>query len=246
MTYEIYPLDLGELQLDASFVTWQTNCGKTIWIPAYAYLVLGGENPILVDTGFRSVEDALANQGLTCRRSDAQTLEAQLARHSLTCEDVAFIVHTHLHMDHAGQDFRFSKATILLPRAELQNAAAPNMYPAPFYDRLNIARLVHDLWPQVRFTGRNEEIFPGIRLFPTPGHTPAHQSIEVAISSGKAVIAGDAVMNLKSNLEGGVPPGIMDDMTDVMDSMRTLKTMRGPVLPTHDYACVEQFPMGIR
>ncbi len=45
-------------------------------------------------------------------------------------------------MDHAGQDLLLPNAKILLQRKELQNAAAPNIYPVPFYDRLNVARLI--------------------------------------------------------------------------------------------------------
>jgi hypothetical protein len=43
---------------------------------------------ILVDTGFWSVEDAKAMQGLTCRRSSDQELSAQLARYGIGPSDV--------------------------------------------------------------------------------------------------------------------------------------------------------------
>src|SRR5271170_568482 len=104
MSLSIHPLDLGVLELDVSFVNWQTGCGTKAWFPTTAWLVLGSERPILVDSSFRSVEDALSNQGLTARRSPQQTLEYQLGKHGLKPADIGYLLHTHVHMDHAGQD----------------------------------------------------------------------------------------------------------------------------------------------
>jgi N-acyl homoserine lactone hydrolase len=132
MYLSIHPLDLGDLELDVSFANWQTGCGTKSWFPTTAWLVLGAQKPILVDSSFRSVEDALSNQGLTARRSQQQTLAYQLAKHGLNPADVGCVLHTHVHMDHSGQDILLPNAKILLQRKELQNAAAPNIYPVPF------------------------------------------------------------------------------------------------------------------
>ena len=83
MYLSIHPLNLGGLELDVSFVNWQTGCGTKSWFPTTAWLVLGAQKPIVVDSSFRSVEDALSNQGLTARRSQEQTLANQLAKHGL-------------------------------------------------------------------------------------------------------------------------------------------------------------------
>ena len=146
-----------------------------VWAPTTAWLILGADKPILVDSSFRSVEDAKAQQYLTCRRSPEQELPPQLAKHDVTPEQVGLLVHTHAHMDHAGQDHLIPAVRILVQRRELQNAAAPDMYPVPFYDRLNVARLVHDHWPRVDVLDGEAEIVPGVRCVPMPGHTPGHQ-----------------------------------------------------------------------
>ncbi len=101
MYLSIHPLDLGDLEMDVSFVNWQTSCGTKSWFPTTAWLILGAERPILVDSSFRSVEDALSNQGLTARRSQQQTLAYQLAKHGLKSADVGYVLHTHVHMDHS-------------------------------------------------------------------------------------------------------------------------------------------------
>jgi len=231
MALSVHPLDVGDLELDASFLTWQTDCGTKVWAPTTAWLVLGAGKPILVDSSFRSVEDAKVQQGLVCRRSPEQELPAQLARHGLTPEDIGLLVHTHVHMDHAGQDHLVPNARILVQRRELQNAAAPDMYPAPFYDRLNVARLVHEHWPRVDLLDGEAEVAPGVRCVPMPGHTPAHQAVYVATASGTAIIAGDAAMTVRFNINKGIAPGFFDDMVLAAARIRANTATSSLLLP---------------
>jgi N-acyl homoserine lactone hydrolase len=47
-------------------------------------------------------------------------------------------------------------------------------------------------------------IVPGVRVFPTPGHTPGHISVEVETKVGNFVITGDALLraaNIEPNLK---------------------------------------------
>ena len=41
MYLSIHPLDLGDLEVDASFVNWQTGCGTNSWFPTTAWLIQG-------------------------------------------------------------------------------------------------------------------------------------------------------------------------------------------------------------
>lgn len=245
MALTIHPLDVGDLELDASFLTWQTDCGLKIWAPTTAWLILGAEKPILVDTSFRSVEDAKSQQYLTCRRSPEQELSAQLAKHGVTPTQIGFLLHTHVHMDHAGQDHLIPNARILVQHRELQNAAAPNIYPVPFYDRLNVARLVHDHWSRVDVLDGETEVVPGVSCVPMSGHTPGHQAIYVAVSSGTAIIAGDAAMTVRRNVREGIAPGFLDNMADTMDGLRRLARDGRHILPTHDDEVFSLYPNGV-
>jgi glyoxylase-like metal-dependent hydrolase (beta-lactamase superfamily II) len=245
MTLTIHPLDLGDLELDTSFVNWQTNCGVKHWYPTTAWLITGGERPVLVDSSFRSAEDAHSMQGLTARRADHQTLGHQLGRHGVRTEDIGYLIHTHVHMDHAGQDHLIPNARILVQRAELQNAAAPNIYPIPFYDRLNVARLVDQLWNRVDILDGEAEPLPGLRCVPMPGHTPGHQAVYVATHSGMSIICGDAAMNVATNVELMVAPGFLDSMSDTMSGLRKLKREGTHILPTHDPEVFLKYPQGV-
>ncbi len=245
MSLSVYPLDMGDLQLDNSFVVWQTNCGTPIWAPTTAWLILGAEKPILVDSSFRDVEEAKDLQGLVCRRSPDQTLEAQLEKHGLTPADIGILVHTHLHMDHAGQDYKAPNARILIQRKELQNAAAPDLYPRPFYDRVNVARLIDPLGAQVDVLDGDADIAPGIRAVVQPGHTPAHQMIYVDTPSGTTIVTGDAAMNVAHNVDQLIPPGFLDNMADVMAGLRRIKRDGTHILPTHDPDVFARYPEGV-
>lgn len=248
MPLTVHPLDVGDLQLDMTFWAWQTSPGTAEWRPTTAWLVLGGHEPLLIDSSFRSVADAAAEQGLAARRSSDQELAAQLAHHGLELGDIKAIVHTHLHMDHAGQDVQMPEARIFVRRAELQNAAAPNIYPVPFYDRLNVARLVHELSDRVEVLDDDAEIAPGVRTRSTPGHTPGHQVVIVDTSAGQAIVAGDAAMDLELNVRLGIAPGFLDSMGDTMTGLRTLAAADAAgahVLCTHDAKVFERYPDGI-
>jgi N-acyl homoserine lactone hydrolase len=245
MPYRIYPLDVGDMELDCSFVSWQTDCGKKQSFTTTAWLVTGADKPILIDSSYRSVEDAAKIQGLKCQRSEQQTLKAQLARFEIGLEDVGYLLHTHLHMDHAGQDYLFPKAKIIVRRGELQHAAAPNVCPILFYDRLDVARLACDLWSQLEFIEEGDsEPFPGIRCEFMPGHTPFHQIVRIDTAAGEYIVAGDAAMQL-SNVTNQWMPGIIDSMADVMTGLKKLQPMVDRVLPTHDRSVMEKFYNGI-
>lgn len=46
---------------------------------------------------------------------------------------------------------------------------------------------------QYRLLDGETKILPGVRLLPTPGHTPGHQSLLVETAMGLAILAGQAV-----------------------------------------------------
>ena len=77
----------------------------------WSYLILGGSDPIVVDTGASSPE-IMSTLGMTGIQTEEMMLEVQLGKHGVEMDDVRWILHTHHHIDHAGQDDRFPKATV--------------------------------------------------------------------------------------------------------------------------------------
>lgn len=63
MTLALHALNLGEMEVDYSFLVWGTNQGTLTRIPTTCWLITGADKPILVDASFRSPEAVTAAVG---------------------------------------------------------------------------------------------------------------------------------------------------------------------------------------
>jgi len=52
MGLEVHVLDLGDIELDTSFLVLAHDPGRAQQVPTFGFLITGGETPIVVDTGF--------------------------------------------------------------------------------------------------------------------------------------------------------------------------------------------------
>lgn len=51
MALRIHPINFGNMQMDSSGLVMFRNRGEQVTIPVLGFLITGGEEPILVDTG---------------------------------------------------------------------------------------------------------------------------------------------------------------------------------------------------
>jgi N-acyl homoserine lactone hydrolase len=84
------------------------------------------------------------------------------------------------------------------------------------------------------------ELFPGIDLLFTPGHSPGHQSILITLEDGrKLIISGDAI-NTRENLKRQLPSGRCWDEQKAIFSLQKLETIsrltNAVIIPSHDPA----------
>jgi glyoxylase-like metal-dependent hydrolase (beta-lactamase superfamily II) len=155
---------------------------------------------VLVDTGIGNKEDAKFRDifGVDNAGADGRTmLEDELDRLGYKPDDVAYVVNTHMHFDHAGgntyRDERgrigpsFPRARYVVQSAELDFAIHTNERTAASY--LPSTREGVDF---VTIDGERE-LLPGIRCLPTLGHTAGHQSILVASGGETLCFLGDLV-----------------------------------------------------
>ena len=57
-------------------------------------------------------------------------IENQLSKHGVRMGDVRFVLHTHLHIDHAGKDDLFPmNTTVVVDRRELEYPVSGLMHP---------------------------------------------------------------------------------------------------------------------
>jgi N-acyl homoserine lactone hydrolase len=96
--------------------------------------------------------------------------------------DVAFVINTHLHFDHCGGNRLFPDTPIYVQRREREAARAPD-FTIPEWVDFQGAQYVE--------IDGEEELLPGLRVVPTPGHTVGHQSVLVDTDDGLVIVGGD-------------------------------------------------------
>ena len=203
MTYEIKALDLMDCSVESSFLVLARGMGTQVRAKIYAYLLLGGDDPILVDTGAASTE-IMQRLGMTGTTSEEQRLASQLALHGVQMSDIRWIVHTHHHIDHAGQDHLFPDATVIANRRELEYSASGLMgaqYPPEYVkhhiDRLHTPGALRLL--DLELSGP-DEVLPGIVCEAAGGHTEGSMNVLVETEAGVACICGDIVYHVHDSL----------------------------------------------
>jgi glyoxylase-like metal-dependent hydrolase (beta-lactamase superfamily II) len=158
--------------------------------------------PVLIDTGAGNKEDpkfkdiyGIENEGENGRTS----LEDGLKQLGLDPSDIRIVINTHLHFDHAGGNtymdpegnvqVTFPKARYVVKKGEYDYAMHPNERTAASYFERNYMPIVRN--HQFEFVVREKEIVKGIRVVPTPGHTPFHQSVLIDSGGERAFFLAD-------------------------------------------------------
>lgn len=130
---------------------------------------------------------------------EGESVQDQLAKVGLTCDDIDTIVVSHLHSDHFGLITEFHNADVYVPEEEWIKAAKLAFGSAnvretptgPYYYRCMSSPV-----KQYHYVKRDEdfELFEGLRVVTLPGHTPNLLGIVVTTDSGERYLFGsDAV-----------------------------------------------------
>jgi glyoxylase-like metal-dependent hydrolase (beta-lactamase superfamily II) len=159
---------------------------------------------VLVDTGAGNKEDRKFHDiyGIENAGDGGRTmLEDGIRAAGFRPEDVALVIDTHLHFDHAGGNtYRdadgvvrasFPKARYLVQGGEHRYASSANERTQASYFPANYEPLLAT--GQMELVEGEREVVPGVRLLPTPGHTPHHQSVLVTSEGEKAIFLADLV-----------------------------------------------------
>jgi glyoxylase-like metal-dependent hydrolase (beta-lactamase superfamily II) len=128
-------------------------------------------------------------------------LEDGLLEIGVRPEDVALVINSHLHFDHAGgntvrePDGRvraaFPNARYVVQRSEYGFATHTNERTAGSYFPHNFVPLAEE--QRFDFLEGDREIVSGISAVPTPGHTPGHQSLLIESDGERALYLADLI-----------------------------------------------------
>ena len=140
------------------------------------------------------------------REYRARVVDA-LSANEVDPDQVDIVVNTHLHSDHCANNDLFRYAVQMAHEKER---------------------------PDRRFVSVTDdhELYPGINLVHTPGHTPGTMSVFVE-SDRKYAIVGDAIPTFE-NVRRWVPPGIVSDGDEALRSMKKIVAYADVVVPGHD------------
>jgi glyoxylase-like metal-dependent hydrolase (beta-lactamase superfamily II) len=174
--------------------------------------------------------------------------EKGLAAAGVGCDDIDFVMCTHLHVDHIGWNTRlengrwvptFPKAKYLFGKQELafwteEERSNPGSQPW----------IVDSVLPIIEAKRHEEvdsdyELSDVVKLIATPGHTVGHFSVHVGQSGADAIIAGDMV---HSPLQVRYPDLGMFVDYDRTQGIATRQSLFSRLCDTSTLLCPAHFP----
>lgn len=150
----------------------------------------------LVDLGMGDKFDSKLEKIYEINRS--KTLIQDLSEKGIKREDVTHILITHGHLDHTGWATTYRQGTIepTFPNARyfmqqdtLKELREPNQKTKPNYNYLNFENLDN----QLELLNGDEEVFPGVELVKSGGHTKGHQIVILRIGNSTFTYFGDLI-----------------------------------------------------
>jgi glyoxylase-like metal-dependent hydrolase (beta-lactamase superfamily II) len=178
---------------DAAPEEWQPyvelNANGNLELALTCLLVRVGDRRILVDTGY----------GPVAGRPEVGLLAESLANVGVSAEDIDTVVISHPHGDHIGGAVlgagesatpAYPAARYWLGKADWDHYSQPEMLQrAALQDKLPPLESARRL----DLADGEQEIAPGVRLLPLPGHTPGHMGVAFTAGQEMAVYVGDLV-----------------------------------------------------
>jgi N-acyl homoserine lactone hydrolase len=170
------------VRLDLGYFTMPDRPGDPLSgqaISVCAYLIRHPRGLFLFDSGFA--------------KADAETeahyhpvpwpVVAQLKRLGVRTDEIAALANCHLHFDHSGGNRHFPSRPIFAQRTEYAAAQQPD-YTMPI--------VVEFAGADYQLLDGEAEIWPGLHVIPTPGHTDGHQALIVDTDQGRVALAGQS------------------------------------------------------
>ena len=244
---DVYAFHCGILKTKTQYILKDTRVGVPFDVPVPFYLIRHGSDWLAYDSGNNAAVavDPVKYWGKAV--CDAYTpvmkpyeeFKIQIKKVGLKPTDLKAVIMSHGHLDHCGamDNLAGTKVPIYLQKneiAEIKKQVASGKKSAYIPDdfkkmgQVNLKPL-DGLW----------DVFgdSSVVVFPTPGHTPGHQSLLVRTSEGQnLILAQDACYTLE-NMMANIPPGLAFDIPSSMVNIYHFKAMTimgAQLVPPHD------------
>jgi len=145
--------------------------------PVYVHVIDHPDARVLVDTGMTELRPEVADMDPSLR---------PLTEQAFDIAGIDIVVNTHLHFDHCGGNHLFAGKPIYVQRRELDDALGRDDY--------TIREWVEAPGVNYVTVDGEQELLPGLRLVPAPGHTAGMQVVVVATGGRPAVVGGDVAV----------------------------------------------------
>lgn len=192
-TWKIFPLVYGTIDVKKEQLTTGLDVGMALTVPYLGFYLTDGNARILVDNGINSkyIIDGKAWAGSPAVGGEDFVIKS-LVDIGVEPNQIETVIYTHLHNDHAGNCHLFPEATHVFQEAEWKELLdpLPSMKIRGDYDQGLIPEL--SKLRCMKVVG-DTEMFDGIKLIHTPGHTAGSQCLMVKTRDGVYNIAGDTV-----------------------------------------------------
>jgi N-acyl homoserine lactone hydrolase len=229
MEMKLYAFSTGSIRVKKGIFAPGRDDDKLIEAPVQCFLIIHPKGAVLVDTGidYHLSKDPEAYWGkisnafypLTRPGTDIFT---QLENIGYGQDSIGYVILSHMHMDHVGNNRYFTAAGFFVQEAEYKTALKPDSKADGYYRRDWDYPLLYKC-----LKGRKDLFDDGrIVMEPLPGHTDGMQVVIVDMpKSGKIVLASDAAA-MTENLEHEVVPRNIKNKDEYLDSIRFLKRLK--------------------
>jgi glyoxylase-like metal-dependent hydrolase (beta-lactamase superfamily II) len=239
--YEVYALKYAERDTTTCQFFYRESSHDPLTLHYFVWLILGGPQPILVDTGFP--QDEATKRGMR----NYVTPAAMVERAGVRPADVPIALITHLHYDHwAGHGF-FPAAEFWIQRDEVAFWTGPFGRTPAFRQSANVDSLANlvtlNYGNRVRILDGDGDVAPGVRVHRVGGHTAGLQIVTVQTARGTVVLTSDA-SHFYRNVETRQPVQIMTSLPEMLTAFETIDALAGAerlIVAGHDPQVSDRF-----
>jgi N-acyl homoserine lactone hydrolase len=223
-TLTLYAFNTGWFQCKPGYFI-EGEVGDHLRGPVPAYLIDHPKGRALFDTGMgiryrREIADALPRNKFGLEWFEGMEIASRLRAIDVDPASINWIINSHLHIDHCGGNAAIPNATMIVQSKELATARATEE--AGLYETLDYATGQ----PVKAIDGEFDLFGDGsVRIVPTYGHTPGHQSVIITLPKGDIMLAADCCYT-ERNLDQMILPKAMADADAGMHTFAQLAKLR--------------------